>query len=425
MQKTIWYISKYITPYPRASGGNRGFYLVREFAQLGYRSVIITSDSNPLSLVKAVKQPYVFECVDGIQLWWVRTLKYRVAKSLRRILSWLDFEWRLWRMPKTSLPKPDVMIVSSLSLLTVLNGFWLKRKYKCRLVFEVRDIWPLTIVEEGGFSPKNPFVIGLAWIEKLGYRYADVIVGTMPNLGEHVRNVLRYVKPVSCIPMGISESSLGEQKQVSVEYLAQNIPPDKFIIAHAGTIGITNALDAFFECAQSLVDKKHLHFLILGDGDLRAHYQKTYGHLKNLTFAPKVEKQMVQSVLVKCNLLYFSVHDSAVWCYGQSLNKVIDYMLSGKPVLASYTGYSSMINEAGCGVYVPAGNIGALRSEILRLSLLPASELEEMGARGRSWLLVNRNYRKLAEDYLRILFPEHEEVCGEVGKLGARFQPVT
>ena len=42
---------------------------------------------------------------------------------------------------------------------------------------------------------------------------------------------------------------------------------------------------------------------------------------------------MVQSVLSRCDLLYFSVHVSTVWKYGQSLNKVIDYMLAGKPVV--------------------------------------------------------------------------------------------
>lgn len=70
------------------------------------------------------------------------------------------------------------------------------------------------------------------------------------------------------------------------------------------------------------------------------------GICRNLIFAPKVQKQMVQSVLARCDLVYFSVHVSTVWRFGQSLNKVIDYMLSGKPIIASYTGYPSMINEA-------------------------------------------------------------------------------
>lgn len=405
MSKCIWYVSKYVSPPGKGSAGGRGYLLMKEFARLGFASVIITSDSNQLAQVPTLGESYLRQDVDGIELWWVRTLKYQVAKSVRRILSWISFEWRLLLMPKRQLPRPDVVVVSSLSLLTVLNGFLLRKRYRCRLVIEIRDIWPLTITEEGGFSPRNPFVIILAWIERLGYRHADAIVGTMPNLSEHVAEVLGYKKPAECIPMGIDSTMLEEVIDVPEDYATSYLPQGKFVVAHAGTIGITNALDTFLDCAASLVDDEGIHFLVVGDGDLREHYLAKYGHLANLTFAPKVPKKMVQSVLARCDLLYFSVHVSAVWRFGQSLNKVIDYMLSGKPIVASYTGYPSMINEANCGTYVAAGDVAALRVEVLRYCELPEFERVVIGARGRDWILANRNYQSLAYEYLTILFP--------------------
>lgn len=406
MGKCIWYISKYVAPSGKGAAGGRGYLLMKEFARLGYRTVIITSDSNQLTQVPELDKAYLKQEVDGIELWWVRTLKYQIAKSMRRILSWIDFEWRLFLMPKEMMPKPDVIIASSLSLLTVLNGLWLKKKYGCRLVLEIRDIWPLTITEEGGFSARNPFVIGLAWVERLGYRHADAIVGTMPNLREHVAEVLGYEKSTKCIPMGIDSPSPAEVLNVPEDYFDKYFPRDKFVVAHAGTIGITNALDTFLDCAESLAGNETIHFLVVGDGDLREHYVAKYGHLPNLTFAPKVPKAMVQSVLTKCDLLYFSVHVSKVWRFGQSLNKVIDYMLAGKPIVASYTGYPSMINEAGCGTYVTAGDIAALREEILRYFDLPTSERQAIGVRGSEWIRTHRNYKVLALDYLAILLPD-------------------
>jgi glycosyltransferase involved in cell wall biosynthesis len=119
--------------------------------------------------------------------------------------------------------------------------------------------------------------------------------------------------------------------------------------------------------------------LSIGDGDLRSYYENKYSKLTNLTFAPKVQKQMVQSVLSKCDLLYFSVHKSKVWQYGQSLNKIIDYMISGKPVVASFSGYPSMINEANSGSYVPAGDLEALKKEIQKYSTLSNEELSIIG----------------------------------------------
>jgi len=196
---------------------------------------------------------------------------------------------------------------------------------------------------------------------------------------------------------------LASPNSLPADYEASYIPKDKFVIAYVGSIGITNALDTFLDCAESLREQSHIHFLVVGDGDLRESYRVKYSHLSNLSFAPRVPKAMVQSVLVKCDLLYFSVHVSKVWKYGQSLNKVIDYMMAGKPIVASYTGYPSMINEAACGTYVPAGDVAALKREIVRYASLSEQERFEMGTRGKTWLLKNRGYKKLAMDYLDIL----------------------
>jgi glycosyltransferase involved in cell wall biosynthesis len=404
-QLCIWYISKYVSRPAKNSSGGRGYLIMKEFARMGYRAVIITSDSNTLAEVPELQGQTLIQQVDGMTVLWVRTMKYTIAKSIRRILSWIDFEYRLFRVPKNEIPKPDVLIVSSLSLLTLLNGFWLKHQYGCRLIFEIRDIWPLTLAEEGGFSRWNPLVLFLGLIEWAGYKYADVIVGTMPNLKEHVSDVLGSHREVHCIPMGVDESILMPSGSLSADYINQYFPKDQFVIAHAGAIGITNALDTFLDCAESLKNNPKLCFLVIGDGDLRDFYVKKYGHLSNVIFAPKVSKDKVQAALSRCDLLYFSVHSSKVWQFGQSLNKIIDYMVAGKPIVASYTGYPSMINEANCGTYVPAGDIPALKREIERYASMSQSDLVEIGSRGKSWILENRSYQRIAKNYLEILFP--------------------
>jgi glycosyltransferase involved in cell wall biosynthesis len=382
---------------------------MKELAQMGHRVAIITSDSNQLAAPPRLEQDFLYQQVDGMQLCWVRTSKYSVAKSLRRIWSWLDFEWRLVCLTMDKLPKPDVVVVSSLSLLTVLNGLWLRARYKCRFVFEVRDIWPLTLTEEGGFKTYNPFVWFLGGVERLGYKYADAIVGTMPNLGEHVQQVLGYPKTAHCIPMGLDTATFASPLALPADYEEAYLPKGKFVVAHVGTIGITNALQTFLECAQAMQGQPHIHFLMVGDGDLRENYRRQYAHLNNLTFGPRVPKAMVQSVLAKCDLLYFSVHVSKIWRYGQSLNKVIDYMMAGKPVVASYTGYPSMINEANCGTFVPAGDMPALRCEVERYARMNITERQQIGARGIAWLTENRKYKKLAEEYESILLQKTEK----------------
>ena len=399
MKKTIWYISKYFEPKTESSSGGRGWLLLSELVKIGYSCVVITSDSNNLISLPNLKSSVSIETVDDVKMVWLKTIRYGMAKSMRRMLSWFHFEWNLFRFNKSRLPTPDVVVVSSLSLLTIMNGLLLKQKYHCRLVFEVRDIWPLTLTEEGGYSRFNPVIILFSLVERLGYIRSDIIIGTMPNLKEHVKEVIGYEKNVHCIPMGVSEVQVANTIPLDKDYITQYLSSNKIKIVHAGTIGITNALDVFFEAALAMRNNSAIEFVIVGDGALREHYFELYGSLDNVVFAPKVTKNQVQSVLKECDIVYFSVHKSKVWEYGQSLNKVIDYMLSGKPIIASYNGYPSMVNESGCGSFVPAGDVSALAREIERYAALTAHDRQAIGMKGRNWLLDNRSYERLAREF--------------------------
>ena len=404
MKRTIWYISKYFDPKTISSPGGRGWFLMEGLADLGVQPVVITSDSNRLIEPPKLNRKVTREDRGGVTLFWLKTTKYQGAKSIRRILSWLHFEWNVLTFDKSNLPKPEVIVASSLSLLSVVSGLLLKRKYNCRLVFEVRDIWPLTVVEEGGFGKRNPFVLALSFVEKLGYKRSDAIIGTMPNLSEHVREVSGAGTPVNFVPMGVSEAHLADQKDLDPGYAEEFLSSSKMKVVHAGTIGITNALDVFFEAAVELQDNPDIEFIVVGDGPLKRFYTEKYANCNNIVFAPKVNRNQVQAVLAECDVVFFSVFPSKVWDYGQSLNKVIDYMLSGNPVVASYSGFPSMVNEAKCGSFVPAGDAGALASELKRYAAMTRSDRKLIGARGRDWLLKNRSYDKLAKTFGDALF---------------------
>lgn len=400
-KKCIWYISKYATPL-KYGFGSRHFCLAREFNKLGYQSVMICSDSNHLAQIPEFENVYTREVVDGIETWWLKTIRYKGAGSLRRILSWIDFELKLLLMPTKKIARPDVVISSSLSLLTILNGYLFKKRFKCRLIFEVRDIWPLTIIEEGGFKSWNPFVMFLAWVEKFGYRNADIIVGTMPNLAEHVKITCGEELNCHCVPFGYDPDLYDEQEPLPEGYEECYIPKNKFIVGYAGSIGLTNALEPLLECALKMKDNHHIHFLLLGDGDLLDQYKARVAGLKNIHFVPKVKKSQVQMFLRHCQVLYFSVHDSKVWRYGLSLNKLIDYMLAAKPIIASYSGYPSMVNEAHCGTFVSAKDVSALAETISEYEQMSKDQLDEIGKRGREWLLMNRPYEKIALEYCKL-----------------------
>lgn len=400
----IWIISKYASSL-EVGFESRLFALARRFVKKGNFVAIISSDSNHFGIYPAYEDTYNFEKLGELNLLRIRTYKYIKTVSLQRIISWIDFEIKLFFAPLKSFDKPDIIVVSSLSLITILNGIRLKYKYGAKLIFEIRDIWPLTIIEEGGYKPWNPFVLILSTIEKYGYIKSDLIVGTMPNLGEHINNVLgRINKKCVCVPFGFDanffSSSVADPEKFLKEY---NIPKGKFIVGYAGSIGISNGLQAFIDCAKLMVNDERFVFTLLGDGDSKSKYLRQTSGFNNIYFISKVNREEVASYLALCNVLYFSSLKSKIWNFGWSPNKLIDYMMSGKPVLASYSGHQSMINEAKSGFFIPAEDSSAIKIALENMISMNPDDLVKMGNDGKDWIVKNRDWDIVSGKYLEIM----------------------
>ena len=390
--KSVWYISKYLKTSYVGNSGARGFYLLDELSKKGFKCTIISS--YPFKYIKSFNK-LISKIRKNFSYIYLDSYQYKKSNSIQRIISWVDFEIKLMFLNKNKLTSPDVIIVSSLSLLTIINGLILKKKYSCKLFFEVRDIWPLTLTEEGGFSDKNPIILFLKIIEFIGYKYSDHIIGTMPNLQEHVNKSLGFSKEVSCIPIGFSNKEIIESRKIK-KNVKLKIPSEKFIVGYFGGIGISNALNSFFDAIKKLENNNSIHFIIAGDGDLKKKYYSNTKNLSNITFLPPVEKKFIHSLISLCDLLYFSTHNSKVWKYGQSLNKLVDYMLSGVPIIGSYNGYKTMINESGCGEFLNPYDSDEIINKILKYRMMSKGQRLNIGNKGKKWILENRSYEKLS-----------------------------
>ena len=126
----IWYISKYATP-SKYFLGTRHFYLSEEWVKNGVDVTVITSNSSHLSndLPKFKSLTFV-EFINGVRTIWVNTFKSRKSSGLSRIISWLDFDLKLLFFSKKKFSNPDVIILSSLSLTTILPAWIISKKYK-------------------------------------------------------------------------------------------------------------------------------------------------------------------------------------------------------------------------------------------------------------------------------------------------------
>ena len=400
----IWLISKYAAPPQYAKFPSRLFFIAREFVKLGNNALLITSDSNQFSNFPATNSVYNQEEKENVKIRWLKTKKYKKTASIARVLSWFDFEIKLFFMNLKNVDRPDVIIVSSLSILSIVYGYYLKRKFNAFLVFEIRDIWPLTMTELAGFSNLHPLVLFIGFIEKFGYKKADLIVGTMPRLDLHVKNILGYDKPFFCSPIGfVPEDYLRNTTANDLNPFRSLAPENKVIVGYAGSFGISNALNPFIESIKLASEYTNILFLLVGSGDLKEHFKEQLKDYNNVIFLDRIAQNQVKDFLNICDILYLSTEHSKRWDYGQSMNKVVEYMLASKPIIASYTGFPSMINEAGCGKFVNSDKPENLKNEILEYVNMPKEQRMLIGRKGREWIYSERKYSQLAKKYLEAI----------------------
>ncbi|MBF4317793.1 glycosyltransferase WbuB, partial [Vibrio anguillarum] len=159
MSKTVWIVQQYAST-PATGIGGRHYYLGRELVKLGYKVYLIASASHHLLREKPVlNQPFKIETLEeGFYFVWVNMPDYTEAHSKQRALNWFLFPWQIQKLARKIADKPDAVLSSSPSLIAFLGAQRLAKKFKARLVFEVRDIWPLTLTEIGGYSPKHHFI---------------------------------------------------------------------------------------------------------------------------------------------------------------------------------------------------------------------------------------------------------------------------
>jgi len=401
MNKNIWYISKYAIS---ATDGNptRQYFLSKYLAKEGFDVTLISSRSSGIkgSKVKGIGRK---TRIEGFNHVLINGPEIKLGINLKRILSWVYFETLLFISPIfIKYKKPDIIIVSSLSLLTIITGFLFKKIYNSKLIFEVRDIWPLTLMELKNISSKNIFIFILRSIEKFGYKRSNFIVGTMPKLDEHIKNSIKNKFNFKYIPMGYDPEFYTNLNIVSSDF-DNLLPKNKFIVGYAGTIGVANRVEIIVEVAEKLNNKNNnILFAILGDGPLKSKLEERTKKLNNIVFFPKVKKEFVNNFLSKCDILVNPWQDKNLYKFGVSPNKWIDYMYSAKPIIVSYNGYKSIINEAKCGEFIPANNVKLLTEKIVEYSKKDKTELKKIGENGKKYLEKNLSYFVLSKKYIDI-----------------------
>ncbi|AUX90984.1 glycosyltransferase family 4 protein [Acinetobacter sp. ACNIH1] len=410
-KKTFWFINQYSST-PETAMGGRHYYLAQELVKKGHQVYVVAGRySHLLRNPKQFSEKYLIEEITpNFSFIWINLPEYAEAHSKQRVLNWFKFAWALRGLKNSSLQKPDMILYSSPSPIGSLAAQYLAKSFKVPFIFEVRDIWPLTLIELGGHSANHPFIRLMQWIEDRSYQNAKFVFSNLFNAVEHMQTRGLDKAKFHWIPNGVSFAEVSAKEALSVDVLKQ-LPQDKFIVGYTGTIGVANAIDDLIEAAQLVSHHPDIHFVLVGSGKEKQEMQNKVQDLKltNISFIDPIPKKQIQSMLEHFDVCYIGWQKNPLYRFGIAPNKLPEYLYAGKPIIHAFSGKSDVVQQANAGITIEAEDPQAIADAVMQLYKLPDFERSVLGNNGHQYVLQHLEYKMIAEKLEIIIFPENAD----------------
>jgi glycosyltransferase involved in cell wall biosynthesis len=401
----ILYVSHYYPPEVGAASA-RVHELAREWVKRDCSVTVLTGFPHYPIGKKRARDRFVLtrrEEADGVDV--VRSYVFAAANRgvVKRMCSYASFMLSAMMFGRVRIRRPDVVIATSPQLLCGVAGYALARSFGVPFVFEVRDLWPESILAVEAMRD-SPFIRALKCVARHLYNHSDQIV----TVGEGYRQGIhkRYGIPLDAMAVvrnGI-DARLFRPSPRENEVRRQHGWGDRFVTMYVGTHGMAHGLRQVLETAKTLRGEPDKLFVFVGEGAEKDQLKRRAAEwqLSNVQFIDQQPKSRVPLYYAACDLGLVSLRATPL--FQEVLpSKIFEYMGMERAVLSNVNGEArEVIESAGAGEYVPSEDVPAMVSAVRRLAGQP-DRLATMGRRGRQYVLRNFDRSALAEEYLELL----------------------
>jgi glycosyltransferase involved in cell wall biosynthesis len=278
---------------------------------------------------------------------------------------------------------------------------------KVKLIHEVHDVWPETLIELGGFSKIHPFIKVLQCAEDSSCKNSDAIVSLAPFAKAHMIKHGMEENKFNHLPNGVALNEWQSSSQLPNEHsnVLDNISSNgNFIVGYFGGHALSNALNILLDVARETKGEQ-ISYVLVGNGVEKSNLieQSKIWHLTNVYFLPTISKQTIPSLLARFDCIYMGSYKSDLYKYGTCLNKMFDSMMAAKPIVCAITTPSTPVSESGCGFSVDSEDVNAIIDSIHSIIALSLTERKLMGELGKSAVLEKYNYKNLANEFISVI----------------------
>ena len=256
----------------------------------------------------------------------------------------------------------DLIVLSSPPLFVGIIGMILSSIRKYKMLLDVRDIWPESVVVLGGMKSK--------WLIKLGrlleskvYRSASGYIFPVPGFQKYFKShhPLQMKKPMFNLMNGVHEDFLVKTKET------QLASQKDFTVLYSGNMGMAQGLEVVLEAASQLKDYP-IQFKLIGDGVCKTsliQMAKSMG-LSNMTFLDSISREALISEMHNASVCLVPLKNNPLF-RNAIPSKIFEIMACKKPVILGVEGEAAgIIQQYNCGTVVSPENPLELKNIILK-----------------------------------------------------------
>lgn len=384
--------------YPPETGApqNRLHSLASNLLLLGADVEVITAMPNypKYEIFEGYKGKWFMrETIDDVNI--TRSYIFTTKKFgiLPRLINYFSFTITAFFAGVFKVKKADILICESPPLFLGITAVFLKWIWRCKLVFNVSDLWPesaekLDII-------KNKFLLKLSYgLANWIYRNSSLISGQTQGIVKAIE-AMQPSKKVYWLPNGFDFKKLGKFLDYTPEIT------NDYMVMYAGIIGHAQGLETIIYAAEQLKEYGNIKFYIIGDGPVKAELIEIsqQKQLTNIFFLPNQSPAEVAIWLQKCNSYIVPLRKLDLFL-GAIPSKLFEPLAFGKPILLGVDGEARelFIEQGKAGLYFEPENYIELSKSILQLYNNQALS-NELGNSGKSFVLKNFTRSKIAENY--------------------------
>lgn len=306
---------------------------------------------------------------------------------IRRGLATILAPFQMWRSLRRHIKSDfDVVFIYSPPITLGLIGLILKRR-GVGVLLNVQDIFPQNAIDLG-ILRNSVLIAFFRWIERLSYKYADVVtVHSKGNL-----DFLTSVNP------GLADKFRILYNWIDVDRFSTLQGKDyrqlfglegKFVALFAGVIGPAQGAHMLVEVADRVRDLSDLVFLVVGDGTEKKHIEdlaRSRG-LNNILFKSFVSQDDYPDLL--------SSSDVGLICLSSDVKtpvvpgKILGYMAASLPIAAFVNAESDahqLVADAECGASCVSNDVRKME-EIVRRFYADPEAGKKMGQNGSRYVV--------------------------------------